>query len=329
MKKVVVFGASGRIGAYLTDYLCENANNEFEVVAVGKRKTDFFNGLGVKYYSVDICDKKSFKQLPTDQIYAVINLAAAVATRTDSYDVNRFVETNVIGAVNVLEYARNVCADRFLYTQTYNDVFGAKDYGLIIKSEQHRKINYTGEFALYALTKNFAVDLANYYQYSYGMKSFVFRLPNIYMFTSNPYYLRGGEKRMKPFHKMIQLAQEGKTIEVWGNPDHQMDMVYVKDCCQMLYKALLADIDGGFYNVGTGIGTTLQEQAEGIIQVFSPAEKGSEIRYCPEKPNGTPFIMDISNAISDLGYYPEYNFISLLEDFKVEMKEKRFTCLEQ
>ena len=36
----------------------------------------------------------------------------------------------------------------------------------------------------------------------------------------------------------------------------------------MMYKALFAQVDGGTYNAGTGIRTTLREQIEGIVDVF-------------------------------------------------------------
>ena len=43
MKKIIVFGATGNIGAYFTSYCKENLDAEqYEVIAVGRRKTDFF-----------------------------------------------------------------------------------------------------------------------------------------------------------------------------------------------------------------------------------------------------------------------------------------------
>ena len=59
MKKIVIFGATGNLGAYVVDYFLENFDrNEFEIIAVGRRKTDFFNKLGVKYFQVDISKKE-------------------------------------------------------------------------------------------------------------------------------------------------------------------------------------------------------------------------------------------------------------------------------
>ena len=95
----------------------------------------------------------------------------------------------------------------------------------------------------------------------------------------------------------------------------------------MMAKALTAQVDGGTYNVGTGIKTTLREQIEGIIRVFSPDNHPSRIIPCPEKPSFVSFVMDVENAKNDLGYSPQYDYISYLRDYKVEMEKKRFDRL--
>ena len=54
-KKIVIFGATGNIGVYLTDYLSEKLDSdEYEIIAVGRRKTSFFEKRGIKYFSMDI-----------------------------------------------------------------------------------------------------------------------------------------------------------------------------------------------------------------------------------------------------------------------------------
>ena len=126
---------------------------------------------------------------------------------------------------------------------------------------------------------------------------------------------------------MIDKAIKGEDIEIWGNPNAFKDIVYVKDFCQMVFKALFAEVDGGTYNVGTGIATTLRQQIEGKIQVFSPKDSPSKIIERPEKSTFTSFVMDIENAQSDLGYSPKYDYISYLEDYKYEMEQNRFDGL--
>ncbi len=101
-------------------------------------------------------------------------------------------------------------------------------------------------------------------------------------------------------------------------------MVYVKDFCQMLYFAILSDLSHGYYNVGTGIGTTLEDQIKGIVSVFGQEGKKSKIIERPDLPNAPQYIMDITAAVNDLGYRPQYDYIHMLEDLKKEMFLKRF-----
>lgn len=126
---------------------------------------------------------------------------------------------------------------------------------------------------------------------------------------------------------MIDLASQGKNIELWGDPNAFKDILYIKDLCQMMYKALFVDIDGGTYNAGTGIKTTLQEQIQGMIDVFSPKNHKSKIVYRPEKNSFTSFIMDIDNARRELGYEPEYTYLKYLQDYKKEQELKRYDNL--
>ena len=54
MKKIIIFGETGNVGSYVLKYSLEYFKSKFEIIASGKRKTDFFEKKGVTYYSVDI-----------------------------------------------------------------------------------------------------------------------------------------------------------------------------------------------------------------------------------------------------------------------------------
>src|SRR5699024_6108370 len=128
------------------------------------------------------------------------------------------------------------------------------------------------------------------------------RLPTVYHYRPDPYFYKGGEKKKLGYRHLIDQALRGETIEVWGNPTLVKDIVYVKDFAQMVFKAILAENDGGVYNVGTGVGVSLEEQVKGIVEVFSPKKNDSKIVYNPDKPDTRSFIMDITNAKEELGY---------------------------
>ncbi|OPX50371.1 NAD-dependent epimerase/dehydratase family protein [Clostridium thermobutyricum] len=325
MKKIIIFGASGNIGSYFTKYCKEYFNNkEYEIIASGRKETAIFDKIGIKYISVDITKESDFEKLPKNDIYAIILLAAKIPSYMDVYNPKEYLESNIIGAFNVLEYCRKVKADRILYTQTTFDISEYFGENVVLKPELDKKFSYTGDHAIYVISKNTAIDLIEHYHQEFGLKKFIFRLPTIYNYSSYHYYYPDGVKKKRPIYIMIENAIKGKPIELWGNPKYSKDMVHVYDFSQMLCKAIEVDRKSGMYNVGTGNPITLEEQIKTIIDVFSPIDKKSEIIYKPEKPCGGGFLMDISNAKEELGYEPVYNCRKLFEDYKKEMEINRF-----
>lgn len=126
---------------------------------------------------------------------------------------------------------------------------------------------------------------------------------------------------------MIEKAMKGEPIEVYGDGSYAKDMVHVYDCSQELCRAVEANVNGGIYNVGTGVPVTIKEQIETIVEVFSPKDKKSEIIMRPEKECSGGFLMDIENAKRDLGYTPLFSCKDLFEDYKKEMGINRFAEL--
>lgn len=328
MKKIVIFGSTGNIGAYFTDYCKEHLNpSEYEVVAVGRKNTDFFKNNGIDYRQVDICRDEDFDNLPTDDIYAVVNCTGLLPAYLKEYNPFAYVETNINGGLRILEYARKNGADRVLYTQTWSDQGGYWGKEEVLSPSMPRKLIYTGDHAFYAITKTMICETMEHYKQEYGLKNFVFRLPNVYLYHPDRFYYVNCVKKPIAYRYMIDRAIAGEDIEMWGNPDAFKDILYIKDLCQMMYKALFAPVDGGTYNAGTGIKTTLREQIQGMVDVFSSGNRRSKIIEKPEGSGFTSFVMDIENARQELGYEPEYTYIKYLEDYKREMNAKRFDSL--
>ena len=318
MQKIVVFGASGDIGTYFVKYFLEHTKGEYEIIAVGTRETNKFSKIGVTYYRVNITQRIEFTKLPTD-IYAVVDLAGAMPARMRGYDPQQYIDVNITGNLNILEYCKNNGADRILFAQSFGDI---KDYGeteVILKTDMPRKFSFSSDHTIYVMTKNFMVDMMENYYEMYGLKKFVFRLPTIYLYSPVDTFYVDGVPRKIGYRLLIENARKGEPLEVWGNPRRVKDMVYVKDFCQMLYKALFVNRECGYYNVGTGKGTPLLDQIEGIVEVFSPANKKSKLIMRPDKPNAPQYIMDIEPAQKELGYVPQYDYLTMLKDMKREM----------
>ena len=300
-------------------------SKDWEIIASGRRDTSFFETRGVSYAKVDIRNWDDFKALPQDDVHAVIMLAGLLPAYMEGYNPHAYLETNTIGTLNVLEYCRQVRADRVLIMQTLADLYGYIGNTFELAPDLPRKLRFTTDHAVYSISKCASVDLSEHYHQEYGIKNFVFRLPNIYMYTPDSTYYVNGKERPVSYKLMIDRARKGLPIELWGDPDMGKDFPYVKDFCQELCCAIDAkNIDGGLFNVGTGVKVSMREQIEGIVSVFWPEGSEPVIVPRPDMPSCRNFVMNIDNAKKMLGYQPQYDYISYLEDYKMEMNGTRF-----
>lgn len=326
MKTVLIFGATGTVGVYCA---LDLKTKGYHVIAVGNRSSDngFFKDYGIEYYSVDISDYNNFDHLPKNNIDYIIHFAGAMPAHMNGYDGHRYINSIVNGTLNVLEFTRNVNSKRIVFSQSISDIlylFGGLD---LIPADAERRFPLTGDHSVYSISKNAAVNLIEHYFYEYGIKRFILRMPTIYAYHPNPYYYVNGQKKWMAFRYIIDRAIKSDTVEIWGDPSQQKEIVYINDFVQIVEKSLKADCDGGIYNVGCGVGVTLEKQVRGIIEVFSPKHKKSDVVYKPDMPNSPQFILDISKTKADLKYEPQYDYLSYLRDFKKEMGKNRFSKL--
>ena len=267
-KYIIVLGASGDTGKYFIKFLLDNYNSdEYKIIATGTRKTDYFEKLNVEYVRVDITNKDSFNMLP-NEAYAVVNFAGLMPARMNGYNPQKYIDVNITGNLNVLNYCKDANVDRILFMQSFGDIKSYTEQNPILNVNMSRNFDMATDHTIYVMTKNFAVDMIKNYNAMYGIKDFIFRLPTIYLWSDIDHYYVDGEIRKIGYRILIDKAIAGEDIEVWGDASRVKDMVYVKDFCQMLYKALFIDREHGYYNVGTGIGTSLIDQIKGIVDVL-------------------------------------------------------------
>lgn len=321
MKKILVFGASGDTGRYFIEYFKDNYHdNEYEIVALGTRDINVFDSMGVKYYHVDISNSSDFNKLPKD-VYAVVDLAGMMPARMKGYEPQKYIDVNITGTLNILNFCKTNSVDRILFAQSFGDIKDHAEKNVVLHPDMQRSFSFTTDHTIYVMSKNFAVDMIENYHQMYGLKRFIFRLPTIYLWSPIDNYYVDGQIRKIGYRILIDKAIAGEPIEIWGDKSRKKDMVYVKDFCQMMYKALFVNQEKGYYNVGTGVGTTLEEQIMGIVDVFGVDGHKSKIMEKPDMPNAPQYIMDITAAVNELGYQPKYDYISMLHDFKREMKK--------
>lgn len=138
--------------------------------------------------------RKSLKNSPQEDVYAVIDLAAQIPSYMKGYQPEKYVQSNIMGAYNVLEYCRKVHADRVLFSTTVFDISLSATNGAVLKPDMPYNFSYKGDHAVYVITKNTAIEFMKHYYAEYGLKYFVFRFPTIYNYSPYHYYHPNGVK---------------------------------------------------------------------------------------------------------------------------------------
>lgn len=331
---IVVIGATGFVGMYVIDELIKAGK---KVLGTGRNAElgAVVTQMGADYVQLDITDESDFGKLPTEGVEGVILLAGllpanATADLDNEENAADYFMVNTIGTVNVLEYCRKIGIKKVISTTTYSDVSGAWGKGYAITEEEPRSFKFTGDHAVYVISKNAANDVIEYYNQQHGLQGAVFRFPPVYGVGPHDTILVNGKPYKSGIATFIDNAREGKDIELWGNPHISRDIIYVKDVARAFRLALESDRTYGLYNMTSGVPLDLEDQARAVIEVFGKG-KGSKIVYRPEKPNNTPsFLYDMSKAKRDFDFEPEFtNYVSMMEDYKQELDNPRWESLRK
>ena len=322
---ILIIGATGFIGMYTAEAFLKKG---YEVIAAGRNEKvgDALSKEGAAFINIDITKKEDFEKLPNEGITGIILLAGLLPANTtadlvDQDNAADYFEVNVIGTINVLEWARKHGIKKVIGASSYADVRGAwrKDYA--ITEEEPRDFSFTGDHSVYVISKNAANDVMEYYNQQHHMKCAWFRFPPVYGVGPHGTINVNGKPYKSGIQTFIENASAGKDIEIWGDPEISRDIIYVKDVACAYVLAIESEKTYGLYNMTSSVPLTLLDQAKTVIDVFGN-DKGSKIVFRPEKKNNTPsFLFSMEKAKRDFGFVPEYtDFKKMMEDYKKEME---------
>ena len=329
---VIVIGGTGFIGMYTVEALLKAGK---KVLATGRnmRLGEVLQNMGAEFLELDITSEDDFDKLPKKDVEGVILLAGllpanAKADLQENENVADYFEVNVIGAIHVLEYCRRNGIKKVIGNCSYSDVSGAWGKGYPITEDEPRNFSYTGDHAVYVISKNACNDVMEYYNQQHGMQCAWFRFPPVYGVGPHGTIFVNGKPYKSGIATFIDNAMEGKDIELWGNPHIKRDIIYVKDVAEAYVMALESDKTYGLYNMTSGTELDLEEQAKAVIDVFGDNKK-SRIVYRPDLENHTPsYIYSMEKAKRDFGFVPKYtNYYDMMKDYKKEQESNRWNIL--
>ncbi|WP_414430012.1 NAD-dependent epimerase/dehydratase family protein [Alcanivorax sp. IL3] len=306
MKKVLVLGASGSLGRGVVRYLKEKnqvtatyANHPFEEEGVDVRQVDITNALSIANLDRDYD--------------SIVMIAGAMPATMSGYYPQRYIDTNITGMLNVLEYCRKCDIKKVVYVMTFSDVSHKFYTGEPIKSDEQRGLTFSGDHAVYAISKVAACDLLEHYHQEWGLQSIVLRIPTVYCDDKNFNFYVDGRERVKGYIQIIRSIVSKGSVELWGDPRNAKDMPYIKDFSRLVGLAVAHETAQGVFNAGTGDPVSLEEWIDILIDVFSPSKEVKKI-YRPEMPSQPNFTFDMSKTYEVFGFEPEWDVRSMFAD---------------
>ncbi len=259
-KKLVVVGGAGLIGSHTIDALLREDVREIVIYDNFTRGTsaNILGALGdsrAKLFDIggDICQtdilNEAFKGAD-----GVFHFAALWLLQCHEFPRSAF-DVNVRGTFNVLEACVAQGIKRLVYSSS------ASVYGDAVEepmTEEHPFNNKN----FYGATKIAGEAMATAFHHRYGLPVVGLRYMNVY----------GPRQDYKGAYiavimKMLDAIDRGEGPTIFGDGSEAFDFVAVEDCARANVCAMKAEAVGEYYNVGTGVRTSLRELAEALLEI--------------------------------------------------------------
>jgi len=280
-----VTGGAGFIGSNVVDALLARGDEAHALDDLSKGARENVPA-GAELHVADIREPDSVFDAVRPEV--VLHLAAQADVRVSVERPALDAEINVLGTVRILEAARRHGA-KIVFASSGGAAYGECD-GPATESAPLRPL------APYGTSKLCGEEYLATWNRLYGTKHVALRLGNVY----GPRQMPHGEAGVVAI--FMGLLRDGGTPTVFGEGLQTRDYVYVGDVVDAMLRAL--ERDGGIYNVGTGVETSVVglydaiRTASGVDRepAFAPARLGELQRS----------VLDASLAERELGWRPEH-----------------------
>jgi UDP-glucuronate 4-epimerase len=233
MAHYLVTGAAGFIGARTAGMLIEqghtvtgldNLNDSYDVRMKEHRLRQLQALPGFSFHKLDISDRAALAGLTDRPAFdGVINLAARAGVRASVEDPWAFVQTNIIGTLNLLDLCRRRDIRKFVFAST-SSIYGAN---APIPTPESADSDHP--LQPYAASKKGAEALCHSYHSLYGLDVTVVRYFTVYGPAGRP------DMSMFRFAKWIS---EGQPVQLYGDGEQSRGFTYVDDIARGTIAAL-------------------------------------------------------------------------------------------
>lgn len=266
--KALVTGAAGFIGRHLVRELIKE---EHEVVAFDKQQ----GNVGTEFVQGDIVSF-NFDEI-LDDVDVVFNLAGLLGTTELFHRIIEAEKVNVLGTLNLLESMRRNDVEKIVFTSKPN----------------------MWKYNVYTITKENCERYLEMYREIYGFKPVITRPFNVY----------GPEEYLIEYRKAVPYfiiaALRNEPIEVFGDGEQTMDVIYVDDTAKALIKCA-EKLPKETIEIGTSEPLKVKDLAKKIVKLTNSE---SEIIHKPMRKGETnpKYICANGNMKRLIGFKPITN----------------------
>ncbi len=313
--KYLVTGAAGFIGMHVSLALLnrgdevlgiDNLNDYYSVSLKRDRLIQLSGRRGFRFEQIDLADRDRLPKLfDAERFDVVINLGAQAGVRYSLSNPHAYVDSNLVGFVNVLEACRHSRVKHLVFASS-SSVYGANT---TMPFSTHHNVDHP--VSLYAATKKANELMAHTYSHLYQLPTTGLRFFTVYGPWGRP------DMALWLFTKAI-LA--GEPIDVFNNGLMQRDFTYIDDIVQGVVR--VADhVPAGnpawsgdhpdpasshapyrIYNIGNNSPVELMHLIETIEQALG---KTTVKNYLPLQPGDVlATYADVDDLTRDVGFKP-------------------------
>jgi nucleoside-diphosphate-sugar epimerase len=315
-KKLVVIGGAGLIGSHTVDRLLQEDVREIVVYDNFCRGTHgnlegALKDPRLRIFEIggDICQSDILAEA-LKGADGVFHFAALWLLQCHEFPRSAF-DVNIRGTFNVIEACVQQGVKRLVYSSS------ASVYGDAVEepmTEDH-PFNNTN---FYGATKVAGEQMCRAFHHRYGLNYAGLRYMNVYGPRQD---YRGAY--IAVIMKILDAIDEGKPPTIYGDGSQAYDFVYVGDCAQANVLAMKAETVDRFYNVGTGVRTSIKELVGMVIEL-------TQFRQVPRyEPAGLTFVKNRigspERATAELGFKAEVELregLQKLISWRSELKRK-------
>ena len=324
--KILITGSAGFIGSALSKKLLErgdeivgvdNINDYYDVKLKKDRLKNLKKFSNYTHHKINIFDKETLEKIfKKNKFKKVVNLAAQAGVRYSLENPDLYIQSNVVGFLNIIENCKKFDIKHLVYAST-SSVYGAN-----LKmpfSEQH---SANHPLSLYAASKKTNELIAHSYSHLYKLPTTGLRFFTVY----GPW----GRPDMALF-KFTKAILNDDYIELFNNGKHSRDFTYIDDIVQGIILSLKKPTSQNFswsgnqpdpsssnapwniYNIGNGNPIQLMDYIKALEKALG---KKAKIKFLPLQLGDMPdTFADVKKIKNELFYEPKTSVIDGISKF--------------